>query len=70
MFNRMLKEVEWYVTMFWISSFGLCTTSTIVCVQVLINGGSIFSYTGQQYGLLVLCAFLDFLSLSFSVITF
>lgn len=35
-----------------------------------INGGTILSYTGRQYGLLVICATLDFLALSFSVIAF
>ena len=70
MFNRMMRDVEWYVIMFWHSTIGLCTASIIVGIMAAINGGTFFSYTARQYGLLTLCAFLDFLGLSFSVITF
>jgi len=70
MFNRMMRDVPWYTIMFWHSTIGLCTASIIVGILALINGGTIFSYSGRQYGLLVLCAFLDFLGLSCSVITF
>ena len=70
MFNRIMRDVDWFVIMFWHSAIGLCTGSLIVIIQALINGGTMFSYTGRQYGLLTLCAVLDFLALSCTVITF
>jgi len=63
-------DVPWNVIMFWVSSIGLCTAGLIVTLMAMFNGGTILTYTGRQYCLLLLCACLDFLALSFSVITF
>ena len=67
MFNRQMRDVDWYVILFWHSAIALCTTTIIIAI---FTNWSIFTYTGRQYALLTLCGFLDTLSLAFTVIAF
>ena len=67
--NRMMSDIPWFLIMFWHAFLGFILTTGIVVVEALIVGKfRMFSYSGRQVAILLLCGFLDISAVSTQVI--
>ena len=68
--NRKMKTVHFSVISFFHSCYGLTVSLIIITIEALVTGNGYRTYTGRQYGLMVLTGFIDTFALLSVTIAF
>jgi len=68
--NRKMKTVHFSVISFLHACYGLSVSLIIITIEALVNGNGYRIYTGRQYGLMFLTAFIDTFALLSVTIAF
>ena len=68
--NRFLKNLHFSTVLFFHGAFGLILITTYILMEHWITGDPFRTYTGAQYGWLLLCCCFDFLSVNCQTVAY